>query len=323
MALVPHASNANERWHGLHPNLQKHIREILSYYLEGGRLPREVMKKYQKYNTEASDPASKADNLALALFDTLDPFGPLSLFADRITCYREDNDSVISLRGILRESVDAERGTGVAVMEGRIEGYERAVVVKWYKSDESDTGHEVSLYRAIREVSRTVLPWFSGSYLLWGHPLLVVEMLRELDNEDHEVDVGLDILSRLKQIHRVCLHCDIKPCNIVKDVKGERPVYYLIDFGQSTLLHERKGVGYNRRVHTNKYYRPGFKTMTTIKTELIELLITLKKIQRDREIKFNKSGPLYRYEKLLNEEPEDPDETIYDRLRQALHPASK
>lgn len=316
--MVKKQMTAQERWKLINPRLQEHIREILAFYLEDKSLPSEVINRYNKYNKENEGLQARADHLNLALYESLSCMNILTKLADRVSCYREDSNSRITLHGLLRESLNSDSGTGVAVMEGRIVGYDtRPVAVKWYRGSVLDTSHEISLYRAIKRESSATLPWFSGSYQIWGDPVLVIEMLNVLDDDD-EVDVGIDILNRLKVIHRVCLHCDIKPCNIVRSLKGSKPTYYLIDFGQSTLLHEKKGSGYVRRVHTKKYFRQGYKTMTTVKTELVELLIALRDIQSRRVVKPTGAGPLQRYQKVLDQEPEDPDGSVYDRLIVAL-----
>lgn len=280
----------------------------------------------RKQPQETLSDIEKSTALAIAMSLSMGFVDVIMKIPKQLHCYHRSNNKTITLAGTIRESLD--HGRGVVVMEGRLEGYKSPLVVKWYQGDTFDIRHEIAMYNAIGSLDHTILPWFSGSYTVWTDPVLVMELLTILDDTDHENDVGISVLNKLKLIHRVCIHSDIKPSNIVK--RADTGNYYLIDYGQSTTLDEVEEGGqgrtrlHRRHVHTKKYNRLGYKHRTSIKTDLLELLYSLRQIQITRtndnkkDPRANFKGSLHSFHSVLEGTGEYPGEEIYDKLISTL-----
>lgn len=318
-------SDVKKLWDTMDKYKKAHILATAGALTAHGTLSSSALDSYKSLS-KVFDSTDEAMCMAIYMnYDCLDLLGiiPSSMF-----CYKPNKSPVIRLLSIVKESskIKKER-TGTVVLYGEMEGFtastDRKYIVKWFRGEKSihSCEHEIGIYTAIYNISRTSLPWFSSSYRLWSDPVLVVEMLSPLDDDDNEVEVGIDILTHLKTIHQVCLHCDIKKDNIMKDVTGTSTCYYLIDFGQSTLISEGKKNGtYPRHVYTRGHYRDGWRSRTSIKTELIELFYVLEVLYQNRIGASTKTPPHLRaYKSVLMNEDEDPNtRTIYDRLITAL-----
>jgi serine/threonine protein kinase len=292
-----------------------HLEAVKDALLTQTSLASSTRSVYSKLVAENGEELSDIA-LVKALTETLSFYSVLKVLNSSLNCYHKANGKKIKIEAIIADSM--ENGLGVAVLEGKLEGYNGSITMKWYKGDKFDITREMKLYEMLYNEDKTLLPWFSLSYRLWTDPVLVIRTKTILSVLDHELDVGISLLSKLKKIHRVCIHCDIKPGNIVKD--EETNEYYLIDFGQSSFITEKRGNLHDRYVHTNKYYRSGYKNSTSIKTDLLELLYTMRQIQinRTEEKKANChngfKGALKKYYLVLDAEPEYPDESIYNSL---------
>jgi hypothetical protein len=113
----------------------------------------------------------------------------------------------------------------------------------------------VSKNRAQKLVYR-VLPYFSSSYMMYGQPVLILELLEKLDQTDDPYNIGFEIIHHLYYIHQIGVHTDIKPENIMKIARmsdGKKKMfYYLIDFGGMTC-DRFPGGGYRRFVWSPKW----------------------------------------------------------------------
>jgi hypothetical protein len=113
----------------------------------------------------------------------------------------------------------------------------------------------VSKNRAQKLVYR-VLPYFSSSYMMYGQPVLILELLEKLDQTDDPYNIGFEIIHHLYYIHQIGVHTDIKPENIMKISRmseGKKKMfYYLIDFGGMSC-DRFPGGGYRRFVWSPKW----------------------------------------------------------------------
>lgn len=320
---------AQVKWRSLRYPLRIQIEAILAEYTKRKFIPHVVMKKKQKYdeyvtsNTVSNSIAH--EHFCMAFYESLDLLDLLRDVASCLRCYHNINDdSYILLSGVLRESHDENKGTTVVVLEGDLIGHHGSdiaykVAVKWYQGQMYTTKHEMEMYRAIKKINKNALPWISLSYTLWNQPVMVTKMLTTLDASDNEINVGIDCLERLKTIHDVCIHSDIKPDNIMKDIDGK---YYIIDMGASSVTKTKRG--HKRYVRTHKYMHPGTDHYTNIRTDLWELLYTMRNIQLNRlgksgDIRSGFTGGLKKYKKVLESLPEYPNKDVYDQLINILN----
>lgn len=119
---------------------------------------------------------------------------------------------------------------------------EQKVILKWHQSSRRDTRAEVWAYKKLRNLKCRV-PWFSSSYMLWKTPVLIIEPLEKISGEDNLFEMMAQITQQLKIVHKIGVHSDIKPGNIMKGRFGqtysevERGVdqgdwaFFLIDYG--------------------------------------------------------------------------------------------
>jgi hypothetical protein len=301
------------RWDSLSSSDRKYIHSLCDKIAESGRVPDKTYKRYQSLTSSAGEMA-----FTIACYETMSFFDVLKILGDKLYCQHRSKDNTVQVKAVISQS--RSHPESMIVLEGSIPKYDASIAIKWYQGSEFDITHEIALYTQIDSIDRSALPWFSASYMLWREPVLIVRTRTVLDSTDSERDVGISILKKLKVIHRVCLHCDIKVDNILKDSND----YYLLDFGQSTPIDEKKGDWHTRYVHTKKYMRQGFQNKTSIKTDLVELLHTLRKIQLLREDKEGDdcrkgfSGCLKRYKKVLDTLDEYPSSSVYDKLIASL-----
>lgn len=125
--------------------------------------------------------------------------------------------------------------------------------------------HEMNLYNELRKMGCPV-PWFSVNYSYWGHPVLIMEPLQPIDyNDDNVRNIGRNIIEQLRYVHKLGVHCDIKPMNIMKKSvssskyisvrEKDKYYYYLIDYGGMTTDLKRDGdiKRYKRHTHTRMF----------------------------------------------------------------------
>lgn len=94
---------------------------------------------------------------------------------------------------------------------------------------------EMQTYTVLRKMGCPV-PWFSVNYSYWGHPVLVMEKLLPITyDKDNVRTVCKNVVEQLRYVHKIGVHCDIKPGNIMKKRiskgKKSRYYYYIIDYG--------------------------------------------------------------------------------------------
>lgn len=186
-------------------------------------------------------------------------------------------------------------GRNVILFEGKRKRVGDDLVIKWYQSEKKDTNYEVSIYEKLQSMNAK-LPFFISGYYFWETPVLVLEKLDPVDTKADEIEMGIQILDQLKTVHKLCIHNDIKPGNIMR--KGN--IYYLIDYGGVTT--ERLGWGFRRRVWSPKWtcqkiHEPN--QVTGPKHDFIELGYTMQYLSDSRAgIKFKRgrySGKIRNY----------------------------
>lgn len=164
-------------------------------------------------------------------------------------------------------------------------------------------------------------PCVSINYRIWDCPVLVMEKLERIAKNDNPYEVARQVLSQLKKVHKIGVHCDIKPLNIMR--KGEK--YLLIDFGGFT--YKKKADGYYRFTWSDKWTsQPRESTgcrVTYPKNDLLELAFTVRTLEmnRDGEVYSRTKdsyrtgfvGKLLNYVEFVKALPKFPSELDYDR----------
>jgi hypothetical protein len=119
--------------------------------------------------------------------------------------------------------------------------------VEWVVKYAGDVEDEMRNYAALAEAGGAT-PAFRSEYEVWGLRVLVVERLQPLSADDDEYDIVAQILvTQMKYLHRLGVHADVKPDNILKRATAQGPQYFLIDHDWST---ERMADGFHRRLYT-------------------------------------------------------------------------
>lgn len=207
------------------------------------------------------------------------------------------------------------------LISGLMNGIE--VVVKWYKGDKRDCSYEANLYEKLKELGCN-LPWFCTKFKFLNHQVLALEKLEKLDIHDEEFNIGIAVLDQLIYIHKIGVHCDIKPLNIMKRVHKGKTTYFLIDFGGLTT--KKLDYGYSRWLWSPKWCSQKShvkKQITTAKNDFIELGYTMKAIQnwkiyngKDGEYKTGFTGRLAKYMQRVNKI--DPYSPMRDKIHEEL-----
>lgn len=155
----------------------------------------------------------------------------------------------------------------------------RKVVVKLFLSSKMTTKFEIDNYRILGDPS----PSLGVNCYFWDIPVLVMRPMECLNELDNEIDVGVQILQQLPFIHRVNVHSDIKPKNIMKFEENKQFIYKLIDFGGFSKERLGDHKGYNRRTYTKDWTKQRGGDRITPMDDLLELGETLAAIQEVRE----------------------------------------
>lgn len=194
----------------------------------------------------------------------------------------------------------------------------------------SDIIYELYIYRTLRKMG-CPLPWFSVNYSFWGQPVIVMKKLSPLPVNENPKSIKLrklcrDILQQLKFIHKIGVHCDIKPTNILYDSSEDR--YYLVDFDGMTIHRTKKAGYFVRHSHTEKFssqkdFQETGESCSAI-NDFKELLFTLnyiayKQIGADNEeiaenFRVNFLGSCKKFHKSLQKIGIPVRESIYDYL---------
>lgn len=222
------------------------------------------------------------------------------------------------------QSVLTSNSKSVIVL-GLLNGIE--VVVKWYKGDKRDCSYEAKIYEDLKEIGCS-LPWFCTKFKFLNCQVIAIEKLEKLTVNDEEFEIGAAVLDQLKYIHKIGVHCDIKPLNIMKRVHKGKTTYFLIDFGGLTT--QKSGHGYKRWLWSPKWCSQKSHTkdqITTAKNDFIELGYTMKAIQnwkiyngKDGKYKTGFTGRLAKYKQYVDKlDPYSPMKgNVHDELKTIL-----
>jgi hypothetical protein len=194
------------------------------------------------------------------------------------------------------------------------------LVIKWYQSEKRDVTFESGIYKKLSEMG-CPLPYFSTNFMYWNQPVLVIEKLEEIGFDDDEKLVGVHVIFQLFYIHKLGVHCDIKPQNIMKKRTKKETHYYLIDFGG--LATEKFHDGYRRWLWSPKWssQKPHKKNQIVYpKHDLIELAFTLNyiKTKGSDDFRNNFKGKLLRFVKYLRNMNNTPESKDYRNLIEIL-----
>lgn len=210
------------------------------------------------------------------------------------------------------------------------------MVMKYYRSAKRTIDYEINCYKMIAETGCQI-PWVSGSYQLLGERVMIMERLYSIDESDRPEAIGSDVLKQLKFAHRLGVHNDLKPPNIMVRRRGyevyvgERKdalKYLIIDWGG--MAREKLGPGYRRFIWNPKFtsqLKGGRNQVTGPFYDFLELGYTMNyldgirrgKKRFDHRKEF--SGRFKRYMDELKKYESDPfnlPEDIYERLTAIL-----
>lgn len=151
---------------------------------------------------------------------------------------------------------------------------ERLKVIKWIGGPARPADNMYGLEKEMQAWERlkglVPDPGTQFHYRFWDNKVMVQDFLIPLRKEDYK-QVGRQLLPVLKKMHRIALHSDIKPDNILKDANG---TYYLMDMGGITF--DRLAYGFDRLVFSPHWTsQVEDKQISTYKNDLLELGYTL------------------------------------------------
>lgn len=250
-----------EIWSQRHPNANKKV-EKLTYFKPIDQKKISAFLFYRHH---------KARDALSLLNKYVDP--------EDLICYNEYNKWI-------RFHKIITAGSHVILFEGKRKGIGDDLVIKWYQSDSKNTSYEIDIYEKLRNLGARVPVFFTGFYF-WETPVLVMEKLESVGKNDDPWEMGIQVLNQLKIVHRICIHNDIKPGNIMK--RGS--TYFLIDYGGVTT--ERLEWGFKRKVWSPKWTcQPihGHNQITSPIHDFIELGFTMQSIEDERTNTKTKRG---------------------------------
>lgn len=290
----------------LSDSLKEQLSTLESHFFNNTKVLKQYRRYVKKNNDRIMQTLETTDNIESILFHTavLDTISPRVLLEpkwfEEVYCYHEscDPDKRIYLKKLIKT------GKHAIVIEGVYRGH--PIIVKWYNSGKRDTNYEIDFYRKLKKMGCD-LPWFSNKFYFWGQRVLVLEKLESLSGADNAYQIGSDVISQLWLLHKIGIHCDIKPGNIMKKIINGRPKYLLIDYGGVTQ--EPLGHGYRRWIWSPKWTstpkgQPN--QIVTAYVDFLELAYTMQavinwyKIGHDGDYKKHYTGRLKHYMNYLN-----------------------
>ena len=219
-------------------------------------LYRQRVSKYKHSNSSSHSKSStlkKKDQRKLFKISVLQSISPMEILEPKwypsIGCYSDHDEAYHGQIQLLKL---IKKGKHAFVIEGVLEHspnpkstkvVQKPVIVKWYQSPKRNITYESNAYKKLEELG-CPLPWFSACYRVWDSPVLVMEKLINLAPNDDEYMMGIHVINQLRFLHTFCVHCDIKPQNIMKRETDDGIEYLLIDFGG--ISKERLEHGYRR-----------------------------------------------------------------------------
>ena len=287
-----------KRYFKLSNNLKEQLSILETHFNDNKSVLKQYHKYIKKYRKNKRFDSIDFDTI-LFRFALLDTISPRVLFDPKwfneVYCYHQsDNpEKRITLKKIIKT------GKHAIVIEGIYQ--DTPIVVKWYSSNKRDTNYEIDIYRRLKKMGCD-LPWFSNKFYFWGERVLVLEKLEPLTADDNAFQIGSDVLSQLKFLHQIGIHCDIKPGNIMKKIVDGYPKYLLIDYGGVTQ--EPLQYGYRRWIWSPKWTstpKGEPNQLVTAKIDFLELAYTMQaiinwyKIGHDGEYKKHYTGRLKDY----------------------------
>ena len=156
--------------------------------------------------------------------------------------------------------------------EGKIKYWNPISTMIVKMSSDKSLLNEIEVYKRLISMNAT-LPNVIIGFNYLGNPVLLLEEMESIIGKSIKLSHLIrDVLGQLKVLHKIGIHCDIKPDNIMKS--GD--VYYLIDFGGTVLYDSEDSKRYTYTpVYSSQRYTS---KIPSIKNDLIEFMYTINAI---------------------------------------------
>lgn len=178
-------------------------------------------------------------------------------------------------------------------------------IMKWDKTDSTQTANEEALVYDKLETMGAQCPLRLNGFYMLNFPVLILEFLQPLDETDDAIEMARQLLlTQLKYIHTFACYFDLKPDNIRKR-KQNPPKYFLIDMELSTEA--LPGGGYKRLTFSALWtsqnqpsitVRGASLILSTYKNDLLELLYVVHQMIAKRAYKSKTHGFESNYNKM-------------------------
>ena len=273
-------------------SLPRHHKKQVKYLLGKFSTDSHIVKTASLFMKDGVKDEKLALKLAiLKCFDSYDLIH--KRFFDGIYAF-DDKGRTVTFNKILTKRPIEHVCLFKARLHNPIEKKDMDVIVKWYESPRHGTVEdEIERYQAIRDLG-CKYPWFSSSYIFWKSSVLVMEPLNEVNGDDNEFEVVAQVIQQLKLIHKIGIHNDLKPPNVMwRPYEGDKGAdrgdreYLVIDYGGLTT--EKYKWGFYRKVWSPKWCcqprHPETKEdrVTTPYHDFLECVHMAKSIQNDRK----------------------------------------
>jgi len=195
-------------------------------------------------------------------YDSAEPLSCELLETGKIVAWNSDGDEV-QVETRIGDQVDQNVYKGTMT---KISGEKMSVVIKWVDSLMDYPSREGEMWTKFAETGAQT-PSFWTTFQLFGYTVFVIEELQPIDRSDDFVELAVQILDQLQNLHTFGCHADLKPQNIMK--KDDK--FYLIDMG--SISTECRGYGYTRFTFTPHFTSQidHARQIITAKYDLLEL----------------------------------------------------
>lgn len=320
-------------YQGLPKYLKKQISKVSKILITNEYFRRKVSQYIRRIGVKNANKELKKVFTYMFILERITPMDILTnqMLMKLTYCY-DSKDNIIRIEKLIkvgkhacvvlgmieRKKSETERLLDEIIKENNI--YENEVVIKWYKSERNNIEFESGIYKKLNEIG-CPLPFFSTKFMYWNEPVLVIEKLDPIDFNDNEYEIGCHIIYQLFFLHKIGVHCDIKPQNIMKKVHKGKQQYFLIDFGG--VATETIDNGYRRWLWSPKWtcQKPHQRDQVVYPIhDFIELGFTINYLRTKGSADFKKNfkGKVLRYMRYLRKMKEFPETQDYMNLIEIL-----